>query len=1227
MSETLRDLVVSLSLDTDNFSRNIKTINNQIKEAESEFALAGAGMGNFEKTLGGAKAKAELLNKQIKYQQQILSQQQRSLAASNKKLDEQAARCTNLKEKLAGATQAEKENAEQVAKWDRQLKYALKTFGEESAEAQTAAEELERYKTAHAESAKEVKKLEGQITATENAMITSSNTITKTETNINQTKKTIAELNKELKNFDSNWDIYGQAFIGFGEKANKAADSMKRVGMKLMTNVTAPIMAAETAAAKAAINYEEAFAGVRKTVEYTGDDAEAFFDGLSDSVIEMSKRLATSAGDIAGVMEIAGQLGIENDALVEFTETIVRLGMSTNMQAEDAATIMARFANIMNMNQKEFGNMGAAVVDLGNKFATTESEILEMALNIAAAGKQVGLSEAQVLGFATALSSVGIQAEKGGSAFSKALKKMEIAVVTDSKALKDFADVAGMTQEEFKRIWNYDPAEAFQAFIVGLSRMDEEGISAIATLDEIGLSEVRLSDTLLRATNANELFAQAQQEANRAWLEGSALENESNIRLETMQSKLTNLKNELVALGIEFGELMMPIIEDIVKTISGMLKWFEGLDDGMKSFLIKFGLIAAGVGPVIMALGKLTGAVGTTANGIGLLFKAIAKVPEGMKKLGDTSSKIANLFSPGSAIVMGLTATIGLVAVLMAEMKKAEAVQPKFRIDTSDLENYKVKHIDVETTMGIDVGMDIKGQIKDVGTEIYNILNDGLPETDADRKKMSESVQNAISVAFTAIEDTYNQRRDELTQLYKYGLIDKDTYDTSMTDLENQATGMKDDLTEKAEAVTDYVNILCDNNRATTDEEIATLNALLEVLGLTTEKVLAANNAQMESMRLSYDKTRLGIGSDRDREQALQYIELMYDVEAKEIEAKRALLDRMVADKTTGKSDEEIEAIVAEYKDAYQELDDLQTDAEKQRKAMYGELNPLSDEDQEELIDNAEKLAEARKVLKENNMDGNTLGFDYAMMDPDGKIAEAMETVDELRDMFQEVPEEYKDYLKTLQANGVTEGFDFGNEDDMLKYLTGMSDVMEEETKKLPGKMKDTGKDTGENIVAGVALGVNDGTAGYTSAMTTMAEDGMGAFMKAMGIHSPSTVMHEQGGFIMEGLANGITDSASLPINAMREAASAVVAAAAAELDRLMAKANQYRAAAQYMFGSVSGGGTSGGGTNGGGSTTYNGGVTLTGNTFVINDKQDAQSLAIEIATQTKRQNQAMGLK
>lgn len=198
---------------------------------------------------------------------------------------------------------------------------------------------------------------------------------------------------------------------------------MTTAGRTLTTVMTTPILTLGTAAVKASLDFESSFAGVRKTVDAT----EAEFASLSASSKKMSTEIASSTSEINAVMATGGQLGIANEHLTEFTRVMIDLGNSCeDLSADEAATSIAKFANVMGTNQSLFQSIGSTIVDLGNNFATTEKPIMEMAQRLAGAGKQVGLTEAQVLGFATALSSVGIEAQMGGSAFSKALIKMEV---------------------------------------------------------------------------------------------------------------------------------------------------------------------------------------------------------------------------------------------------------------------------------------------------------------------------------------------------------------------------------------------------------------------------------------------------------------------------------------------------------------------------------------------------------------------------------------------------------------------------------------------------------------------------------------------------------------------------------------------------------------------------------------------------------------------------------
>ena len=149
----------------------------------------------------------------------------------------------------------------------------------------------------------------------------------------------------------------------------------------------------------------------------------------------MSTEIPATTDEIAAVAEAAGQLGIQKDSLLDFTETMIMMGTATNMTADEAATSLAQFANITGTSADEYDRLGSTIVALGNNFATTESEITEMATRLASAGTLAGLTEAEILALSTAMSSVGIEAEAGGTAMTQTLSAIESAVASGGDTL------------------------------------------------------------------------------------------------------------------------------------------------------------------------------------------------------------------------------------------------------------------------------------------------------------------------------------------------------------------------------------------------------------------------------------------------------------------------------------------------------------------------------------------------------------------------------------------------------------------------------------------------------------------------------------------------------------------------------------------------------------------------------------------------------------------------
>lgn len=420
----------------------------------------------------------------------------------------------------------------------------------------------------------------------------------------------ISQFNSKMKEFYSKVDDSKKHFEGL----SKVGESLTSVGKKLTTGLTLPIAGIAVASAKASIDIESAFAGVRKTLDTSGmsaKEAEKAFKNIEDGIMALSKKMPTAATEIAGVAEAAGQLGIKTENVLGFTEVMVKLGDTTNMSAEEASTALARLANITGMPQTNFDRLGSTVVALGNNLATTEGEIVEMGLRLAGAGKQVGMSEAQILSFAGALSSVGINAEAGGSAMSKVMVNMQLAVEKGGKSLKQFADVAGMSSSDFKKAFKEDASQAIMAFIKGLGDAEKKGKSAIGILDDMGIKEVVLRDTLLRTAGASDVLANALELGNSAWEENTALTNEANQRYETTASKLAIAKNELISAGKTIGDNLVPAIRDVAKFIADLSEKFNNLSPEVQKFIMIVAGVVACLGPLLTLVG---GAITMFAN-------------------------------------------------------------------------------------------------------------------------------------------------------------------------------------------------------------------------------------------------------------------------------------------------------------------------------------------------------------------------------------------------------------------------------------------------------------------------------------------------------------------------------------------------------------------------------------------------------------------------------------
>lgn len=491
------------------------------------------------------------------------------------------------------------------------------------------------------------------------------------QTQMIQLRRSLDEVNDRLNNQNN---IFGQGAnrleefrIGLqrsGIELEEVGAGIRDLGVAMTVGITVPLVALGNASLSAFMDFDLAFAGVRKTITATEEE----FGVLYNSILDMSTKMPTAASEIAQVVETAGQLGVQKDAVLGFSEAMIHLGNTTNLSASEAAMSLAQFANITQMSHHDVDRLASTIFKLDTSLATTAKSITEMSLRLAAAGTQIGLSEAEIVSFAGAIASTGMEAQAGGTAFSKVFIEMQLAVERGGDALQNFAKVAGLTTLEFRKKFKEDAAGAVMAFVEGLGRMEERGQSAIGVLDSMGITEVRMRDALLRAANASDLFRDSLAKGTKEWEENNALTNAAAERYEAFSNKLETFKNLWQRISTLLGGSVALVFSDILKVVTpvveviGLLvEKFVALPEPIQKVVIVSAMLMATIGPFLTVLGTIL----TRLDGIGSSMMNVGKAFTGftgvINSLNNPLTKILGIFL---LVAAALTAILILVNAL-----------------------------------------------------------------------------------------------------------------------------------------------------------------------------------------------------------------------------------------------------------------------------------------------------------------------------------------------------------------------------------------------------------------------------------------------------------------------------------------------------------------------------------------------------------------------------------
>lgn len=685
-----------------------------------------------------------------------------------------------------------------------------------------------------------------------------------------------------------------------GKKLKETGDKAAKAGDTLTKTITAPLVKGLTASAKASMDFETAFASVRKTV----DASDETYAELEETLWDMSEVMPQTAVDLAGLMAAAGQLGVDTDNLAQFTKVVANLGVATNLTAEDAATLLAQYANITQMPLEDIERLGSVIVALGNNMATTEADITALAQRLASTGSLIGLSDAQIMGLSAAMASLGVEAEAGGTAMSKTLQLMQTAVLGNTRDLKSFAKVAGVSAKEFAAQWQADPLTALESFLTGLNDINTAGGDAAGALKSTGLTDTRMVDVLLRMAGAGDLLAESLSLANSAWAENTALQNEADAANSTTANQLAMTRNSLIRAGDALGQVMLPYIQQGADMVQQLAQGFASLDTGTQGTIVKFAALAAAIGPVVSAGGRLVSTFG---------------------KL------LPMLVSPAGLAVAGV-AGVGLLTYALIDAADAtKRMDEGFKSIDLQVDEDSVAQITAAIDRGIaaadkvyEISLEVKANVDPLREQVDEVFEDGKM-TWRERRTLSKDLQDEIDKEIVAAQQLLEDRKRKINDMLD-SLTDeqgKPLYtEEEKAALADQAlSGLSAATEELTTLQTDLDTLLAEiaaSGGTATEAQLAELEALLDRIEGVEQRVRELQDDDIQDARNAYIAQSSGYGNEDTFGEAIGYGKQTETNRRKELgqrrdEAEQAYLASIAAMQENGASQAEMDAAYAAY--------------------------------------------------------------------------------------------------------------------------------------------------------------------------------------------------------------------------------------------------------------------------------------------------------------------------
>ena len=943
--------------------------------------------------------------------------------------------------------------------------------------------------------------------------------------------------------------------MGLGDKLKATGAAMTTLGTAASTALTLPLAAAGTVAVKTFTGFDDAMRQVRATMNASEEDTKK----LTAAAREMGATTRYTASDAANALNYLALAGYNADQAIEALPTVLNLAQAGALELGFASDLVTDSMSALNIPMSELVGFSDQLAVTSQKSNTNVAQLGEAILTVGGTAKNMAGGTAELNAELGILADNGIKGAEGGTHLRNILIALQQPTADGAKALAAYTNGA---YDAEGRLRSLDAIfQELKTSLEGATDAEKQNvIGALFNKTDLAAAEALLSGCGARFAELTGYIENSQGAAQQmaSTMEGG------------IGGSFRNLSSAVEALGIAFGESLAPTVQKAADFLTGVTRAFSELPEWMRETIVEIGAVAAAVGPVLLVGGKLVTLCGTIATA---------------------------MTGPAGWITLGIA---GFVA-LKAEMNELDRMTSRMGISADELEQYKLPDTIDLGTVTAEFTADIKNKGQSAYDLIVEIMNDGLPETEADYAKMAAGVNAVIDSAMQAVEDNYTSKAAALKDLLNKGVISEEDYAARTAQLEQDTQATKDALTGDAQAVTDYVQALIAANAPMTEQQLAYLQQLIDKLVETSTAAGAAADAVMSGYKMAYERTIGGYGVEGDMEKAAQYVETSHKQKLSLAREQKAADEADFAQQLEQAvpGSEEYSAILEASEKRSEEWAQIEEKLADERDAMYGAMLESWGRDNFDI----------GQFIEEYQPSGFVEGGYYnPNIDKDSETGKRVTGQALMRELESYDISGLKDILGLWGANG-EETVDLSDNEAMafaIERLAGAynelgasaqalseTDPAEiaEKLEPVPAALEDVwsemsdGADVhddmvtaAENSADGYIQGWESKAPAIRSTVARIMSGVGGTTARVLAIKSPSRVMRSLGGYTAEGFALGIRDNETL----VRAAAESMAGAAVPRMGTGSASAGAGRAGA----------------------------VTLNLNNAVIRSDEDARTLA-----------------